>query len=425
MFFFIAASCVIMLMPDGTPSTVPSFTLPDGRVVRLEAVTYGKKHEYRSGSLFIEKLQKMLPYGMRDMLGPRVQVMRSSYSEDLLIPWVSVDSGPSGRSPNYDSIRIVADTGEGLSVNSRSGGDEINGRRFMRPNVRIFPRRDQSFKLIGKIDKQEFTLTVPNPLWPLTVPEWTAVEIPASVETGGFTITLKKGQLYRRRDGVSFSPFFGVAENGETRDDWFDFTWQLADATGNQGYALFTNEPVWRVDAKAYRKAGARWATNEYHEFKLESMPASGEIQEHFIIQTVQGVDLRALWIGGPGHFEISNRVVTLADPYVPGMGNGFSSSSSGGSRVDWKVEWKRDKHWIMIEAPYRPGDLRLSAFVRDATGKEAKVRRSGSMGAGGFYSHFIEVEKVKDGEKYTVRLAPQEPLQAEFFIAPADLPVK
>jgi len=66
-----------------------------------------------------------------------------------------------------------------------------------------------------------------------------------------------------------------------------------------------------------------------------------------------------------------------------------------------------------------------LSAFVRDATGKEAKVRRSGSMGAGGFYSHFIEVEKVKDGEKYTVRLAPQEPLQAEFFIAPADLPVK
>ena len=70
---FLLAAILTAVLPESSRKAENAIALPDGRLLRLEAVTFGTSHEYRTGPEWLQKLQKMSPGWLRDKLGPEVR----------------------------------------------------------------------------------------------------------------------------------------------------------------------------------------------------------------------------------------------------------------------------------------------------------------------------------------------------------------
>lgn len=416
---FVVSAVLVTSLPQPVVEGGVSQLLTDGSVVRVEAVTAGTRHEYRTGPAWLEKLQQNVPRALRGWLGSEVRSMRHTTAVEGVMPWLSI-TATGGGSPQWEQLHVVAESGEVFEVNSRSFPGGLPDRRFMLPRIDVMPRRDPFFTLTGIVNRLPFSLRMANPLSGRTHPTWTPTPIPVTNRVGGFDVELAEAELYRTSMGERLSARYKAYEDGRFLDGWFDYSWRLTDATGNNGYLLPTNEPAWRIELSLRRTFAARWSTNDYREFPLTNLPAAGELREFTISGPIGGVPIPLVWIAGPGEYVMENGVFTTARPPAPGGGDSWSSSSGGTG--DWKIHVKRKKPWIMIQRQAQQPDYAVAAFLFDSENGNIEVRRRGSSGSGVFYAEHFEVRPPANMPPGPLRLrvAGERTLHTEFTIDPA-----
>jgi hypothetical protein len=298
----------------------------------------------------------------------------------------------------------------------------FDDRRFMLPGLGVMPRRDPFFTLTGRVDRLPFTLRIANPMHTRTFPEWRTGPVPATNHVDGFDFALADARLTRTDYGEHLSVGFKAFEKGRELEDWFKYSWQLSDATGNRGYRLSTNEPAWRIELKVERQLAARWATNDYREFELAGIPKDGELREFPVVATLGGAKVARAWFAGAGEFVMENGVFTISQPLAPGRSDGWSSSSRGPS--DWEIMLKRRRPWILVQRDDRSVDHLVRAFLRDARGREIRVDHRGSSGVGYFSAEVFEIRTDDEPPEgpLTLRIAGERYLRTAFTIGPARL---
>ncbi len=417
--FFVSMACLIVLIPGtSTVESRPFATLPDGRVVRVEALTYGKNQEWTTGPKWLERLQSKLPPSLRKFLGNQVKTFRNSSSRTNGTVWLSVSMLAGSSNPRWTDLAVLSESGERFAWHGWSQAGSHNGRKIYRPSFDVVPSRDKTFVVVGKLDSQEFELKVTNPFHDHVFPSFSSEAIPAVRKAGGFEFTLQAGQLWVSPNYQSFSPRIVVTENGQARDDWFSPSYQLFDALGNRNSMLSTNESVWGIDVTLARTPKARWATNEFFEFESE-FPESGEHTLAGISHHFGGVEIHEIQLMGSGRFTFTNGVLESAMPHSPGSANSWSSSTSASGDAEMGIG--RGSPWLLLSTTGLSSNDRLDVRAYDQQGKEIKVTRGGISNMGPVNGRIYQYPPDAKG-LLKFRISYETPFRFQYFISTKDL---
>ena len=257
---------------------------------------------------------------------------------------------------------------------------ELDGRKLITPRLPVFPARDKTFTLTGNVDGIPFSILGENPGFGKVFPSLIPESLPIVRKFGTFEFEMAAPQLILHSQGHYFSPNIKVTEGGISRDGWFAFHHSLFDPLGSRDTMISTNERVWGVDVKIYRKPGARWGTNEFFEFDAE-IPASGAMTLTGLSQSFGGAIIEDVRLMGSGAFVFTNGFIESSTPFSAGMRDRWSSSS--GASGERKMDITRVSPWVLLSTTGLSGNDRLIVSCHDESGKELRQTssRSGSNG--------------------------------------------
>ena len=419
---FVSAAILLSLPPKTGPEVaLPTFQLSDGRTIYVEAVSFGRSHELRNGSEFTERVQKWLPRPIRGLLGPELVKIRTTTSEDTLIPFLSIEKNPGGKSPQWGGWHVVSENGQDFDSGSWSSGRSWNGRSLAYPRLPVFPRREASFMITGTVDRLPFAITIPNPVLTKTYPTWTPRPPGVTNSQDGYEFVLGNTDIYTNRNSYTPRTSLTIYKDGKQVNNWFRYGVEYEDATGNRGYRIPTNEPAWKIDFTVRREYPAPWHPGEYHDIQLGDLPGDAEHRDLGSGLTINGENIRQMWLGGSGEFTMANGSITNALPWGATGRRGTSTSSSGSG--NWKMEWGRDKPWLMFEMSSLPKNVTVSVFLVDAEGRHSTANWRGSMSSGSFRVRYFELKPPEEARPpFTARIAVQTNINTHFIVDPAKL---
>lgn len=310
--------------------------LPDGRVVKLEAATFGKKHRFEYGppkwktwlASNIPKLKPLLH------LGPTWSGSSNSSSEESLKCWFTVRDG-GGRFQENAWDRFAAIDEHGCHFVSRpdgGGSSKAEGFAFTRASLDSFPRRHRTFKLLGylKDTPAPVTFEVANPEI-RTSSTWNPETTPIVRNSNEMTFTFTA--FTNGTNGVVF-PQFDVSRFGEPATNWYARMIGYTDAAGNSGSFLCTNERAWKMNVLFSRRWDAKYDQEEVTQLTNIALPRSGEYVPLSRTSIWAGIIGRTLAMAGPGFYVISNGTIATARPLSSNKErNRVSSTFSSGMR--------------------------------------------------------------------------------------------
>ena len=234
-------------------SALPSVTLPDGKQVIIQAVTYGTNHTVLHGSETLGKIQQHLPITRR-WFAP-VFALRMPTSEESLVLHFSVYDPAKSEYLSVKLERFSVIDEHGCTFIRNHWGSSHGNQRFSVTSVRmpVFPRRQKSFTVRMKLaNYPAIDFNVKNPVPPNTN-EWTPEPLPATRQTNDLTVTLTK--LIVRKEDSYAAPFHDIYENGTNRNSWYGVSRTFRDATGNtSGTFLCLHERAWKLELELRRR---------------------------------------------------------------------------------------------------------------------------------------------------------------------------
>lgn len=424
--------------------------LPDGKVLRIEGITWGKNHLLN---------YEYSPAGAWEFWNRRTMPLQTGYGHDLLMVWMTCDDARSGRSHDFDwwSGSVVTDAhGDELSdanpqhwqlgARGSSGGGGARPFRADRSGFdhwivsSTFPafRTDQGrFKLCVKNLAGDvvatFDLAHPSPPAAQT---WQAEELPATKSAGDVSVSLKRLQPnfhWNTNNGVKqkwwyYSPEASVTENGQPTNEWFTALLNVSDPLGNHfqnGQQLSMREPVWQVRLVAARNQTSKFTAAETWKPAELLLPAKDTAVPLTDSQTIDGVTVTLVALAGAGKTSYS-----IATPSMSRYGN--FSSSSGGSAFGspTKVESKRNGSTATstVEANWPHLTLgttglsplhRLYLLAKDDQGRAVETQQAYNYGE--LQSFFFKTEP--DAKSLSLSVIVHKGREFEFFIKPPELP--
>lgn len=338
-----------------SPTTV---TLPDGRKLSLQAVTFGVQHRVVASPLFWQQvLGRWLPAAWAKRLG--IQVLSHQSGRPALMVWISRRDIPASPPP-INEASVVDDQGHEISpvyrkVEAFPGRHQaVIGWEFVN-----FPRRAREVRVrlyTGDNDgraRQAAEFVVRNPAR-RRYPVWQPSPPPHKQTRGELEFALL--ELYspgpagaKTNRNFVFEPLntalFRVSKAGRVTADWRVHTLELADATGNDllmqpaacssvgeyvvadfRSVFWPSEPAWKLTAEFFRVAD--FHTNELILVPGLKVPAPGARVFMNAEYQVQGVALRVIqlqWeeLRGIGYAWLPRwnaEVIAMLDSGAPGM---------------------------------------------------------------------------------------------------------
>jgi hypothetical protein len=325
--------------------------LPNGTVLRLEAVTYGS-HDIPRRSWWRRLLEPRRPPSG----GPVLQTLPGSpwHSPNGIVFWLSHER-PLGRQkawagePLSQWTETVDERGArvGPLPHSGSGGySDFSSMRFVW--IDAFPRRGETVRL--RFPDRETGLplaefTTPNPT-PGPHPVWAAEPFPVRGRNGPLEVEmldlvtglhdLTDSPVGPGRPGASRAAF-RLRAGGEATTEWEPVEATLRDATGNvlpcvqtraarsgdlsRFYFAGSLDPaeVWKLDVGFARTARARFLPEETWILRGLAVPKPGERTERPAAATIQGVKLRFLALAPADSVWYQPRVFVRVDSPMDG----------------------------------------------------------------------------------------------------------
>ena len=426
------------------------FLMPDGKVLRIEAVTWGNSHrldfEYSPPG----------PWGFWDR---RRQPITHGIGVNQLVVWMTCHDARTGRSVDFDwwSESVVIDAhGDEIPDNyqqfwqmgPRGSGAGGGSRPFRSDRTAYdtwlvfssFPafRTDQGrFKLQLKnlVGDVATTIELTHPS-PPAIQTWQAEELPATKTSGDVAVTLKSLHAnfhWNTSNGVKrkwwyYSPDATVSVNGQLVADWYVTLMETTDPLGNNqnyGQSLSIREPTWKVRLAACRVQASKFSAAETWVLPDLSLPERDLVTLHADSQTIGGVTVTLAALAGVGKTSYS-----VSTPGIHKYGN-FNSSTGGsafGSAT--KIETKRngliansivEADWphLTLETSGLTPLHRVYLLAKDNQNRDVPTQQAYRYGE--VQSFFFQIEP--DAKSLTLSIIVHKGHEFEFFIKPPELP--
>jgi hypothetical protein len=424
-------------VPARSPATWVA-QLPDGTILRLEAVTYGKQHDFEPESSLWSSLRRILP-----IFPGRADFSRGT-DRDSLLCWVSRRDRASGKYLNLGSwgqtvaldehgCRIAASEPQVLAGDTCASWCAAGKPPPLAPpkyrfivglaELQPFPRRRRAFKLrfddVNGRPLAEFT--VPNPA-PGPHPRWTPSPLPITKRDGDLSVTLTR---LVRGEEAWMNPTFLFRQNGKLTSEWETGEVTFSDATGNSAErwrcTLCPYEPAWKLQTKLFRTARARFAPNELWTVRGVPVPKPGTASRLSGTGTLGGTTLDLLAIAAAGTVSYSNGVPTAQASPGPGQlagtrGGSMSSSSTtvnGVTREQLTVTMGLPH--VAVAVPGITADHRLTLRAVDDRGRQI-ISESGQ---GSFNKLFLSLDIPPGSKSLDLTFAIHTCRRVEFVVKP------
>jgi hypothetical protein len=408
-------------------------TLPNGSVLTLEAVTYGRQHEFTfDTATWQSRVRQAAPGFLKRFFRGGGMTMTTTEPNGLVI-WVSFLDAVTGQYGNPGStynLELVDGHGCTTRISSYgTGGGGKPGFLISHFALENFPRRDRTFKLRVKArppgeQKVLAELEISNPARG-PFPVWEPQPLPQVRTNGELTIALKNVRL--GRGGGYIIPDTQVTRAGRMAEDWTLNMLGLEDATGNFHYSpLCTNEPAWKLKYRLLRNEHAKFSQAEAWVLTNLAVAATQQVNALSITGAVKGARFEVLAMGGPGTFVFSNGV-----PVAPGtvvISNANSSYSTSGNEGSLKLQGmsQRGGHAEQIDLTW--GTAWLLGRAEDfKKGQEFLLR--GRDERGRMFSttttsqvrdyHLVSLKVPEGAQRIDLEFIVHEASQVEFLIAP------
>jgi hypothetical protein len=411
-----------------------SAALGDGRILQVEAVTYGTNHHI--GALASEvgrRLNAWLPRRLRLRLAPKNPAADINGLENpSLVVWVNAVSAQTGTNVDCQRIRVelVDEQGEHYAEdNSYWFGDE----QFWRAGhaFQVFPRSQAKLILQVTAWKSDQTnlMVFPNPhvVHPAV---WTGMDLPQQKQAGDLTIVLTGLRLstngvpshYWEARSVYWEPVWDLLRGNEKIGGWDSPEWIAEDPTGNRGRHLGTHQPVLRFSAVFYPAA-----TNAEAAQSLASLPQTVMTDPQSIVwwnQTVhyEAQDISILGLFPAGSY-VFNQGAFLTNPPVS-MGRVIGGAPSGwtGQSVtvnplkvaNYHGHYSTTQSVIYVSAPKWRGKTRLAMRLRDDQGRLWVADPEPEGANDGIYPFLVNLPP--EVNRVTPELVVLKPVEAEFM---------
>ncbi len=395
--------------------------MPDGTRVQVEGLTFGKKHTFTKGSPLLAKLRKHAPGPLKDLF-PKDFSTTTTLGEEQLLVWHNRydPATDTYSSPGLNGFRVVDEHNCEFHVNGFGGGRGGPGYSVDAAYVRVFPRRQKTFKLCARsLPVTNIQWTVENP-FVTNPPAWTVESLPATREQDGIQFTLEriKGHFY---GSVSwFEPRFKVMHGEDDRTEWYRPHVEFVDATGNRdSNHLCPYEPAWKVDVAFYKSHKAPFPAEQIWSIRNLAIPSSGQVIPLTQTTRIAGISVQLIALCGPGRFSFSNSVCVTSNEWnANSRGGTFSSSYSGGPNARTELSFQHEEPTLLakIDGMNRSDDLLLR--FRDRQGGTFAADFRGS--ANKTYLYNVKAPKeFKSVSQLDVEIIPQNPVRKEYIVEP------
>ena len=444
---------------EPAPLGLQSVTMPDGRLLVLEDVTWGTSHNFNI---------EVRPPGFS--LFPFVQnrPLSESTNGKRLMLWFSCRDARSLRHQDFDWwLRCTAVNEQGDEVEDDnagldgfSGGYGSSGTGGTRPlslgrtspgqafnhiiahsslprirhegqtfKVRVYDIHDQ---VVAEFDVPDRSLAVEGP-----PPTWTPQPYPVSATVDDLTVVLtglssrvSAGQENgREREYISIEPQTEILQNGQVTQDWYTRDVRFFDALGNEsqryGFSLSPHEAAWKIEMRLFRQVTAPFAPNEL--WTTTPVDLAEKDRGEFVNQSqaVGSVTIEVASLGGAGTVKYTNLGARNSSGSYSGYFDNhqfeidtdwnYGSGGSGGSSTT-VVTCEVPHVAVKIAGSSPNDDVRLLAL--DDQQREIKVH--------GPYNttdvHFWFLEPFEDTKTVAFKFIVQQGKSVEFVVAPPEI---
>ena len=376
------AGLAVLRAKDG-PDVLAEADLKDGRILRIEALTYGKEHQIGDESALFTRLRPWLPGSLRDFLSPRVPRSAISREAPGLVVWVHAIDPVSGTNVDCQGVRMefVSDQGDLF------GAEDLywsGFNKFWRVGHAFdaFPRDEKSLKLRLTSWKSEESveLELINP-WHTRGKDWTGEPLPARETVEDYEIVLaglkaiSTEEKYYETPSAYLAPELELWHHGERATNGWTEEWEAEDPFGNRGQKLGLHQPVLKYSITYHPSAtnleAAVVLTNTpYFPVNLQSniwwnIPALADICSLVIL----GVFPPGMHIFSEGEY-LTNPPVSLA-PVQGGAPSGWVSTTRQATPLRREVYGGHytDVPTLYVQVLGGPLTERIGMRLRDESG--------------------------------------------------------
>jgi hypothetical protein len=441
----------------------PSRRLPDGSILALKAVDYGKSHPLVEQRVWQKLLQPVLPISLRSQ-----EIIPMGTPADRLVLWFLRDRAPALPWDPRRCAEVIDAHGCCLSQGYVSTGPARRGRYSQVAILPAFPRRDDQFRVRlyepGSVGPGvEFM--IPNPR-PGPYPHWQPETLPAQRRRGAVGVRLTSletgvpplshrhpgdqaanapsGIEGRRPESAALRwtrASFRVFMNGRPTDRWQLTSLAVSDATGNMARypemesCSFSLKPA-RSGPSGYT---AVWPVSR--EWRRGTTSRLGEVWMQFpgLCPRESAWKLGATFsYVGPESMQHADLHWTVPGVPVPGRGNmagtvavsrwpGLTLRIIGVSgRGGWEAEALPDpstRARVFVSAT--PGDdLTLALTATDERGRSFGLCPGGSSDQYLFHKWWFDLSPPSDVKRLTLRFSIWRGRTVEFLAQPTAAPI-
>lgn len=273
----LATGLVLWLWLSAPPRQ--SAVLPDGSVLTLREVSYGKKHRHAFGPLW-QRLYALVPKKIRGSRSYNVGIFTNS--EPFVAFWFTRDNTPSV--PPSVSFRYYLEDAQGYAAGSETHTWVTTVRwplTAMGKGFSTWPRREEYLCLgvyrmsTNGILERIAGFAIKNPA-PRIYPTWNAPVPPVSNSVAGYEFTLTRLLVGATASGPQDEPmpsanpyesrvlaYFRASRNFRESRSWAPGGMTLSDATGNRtevgGWGLWSREGEYRMKFRSSLWPGEPW----------------------------------------------------------------------------------------------------------------------------------------------------------------------
>jgi hypothetical protein len=242
--------------------------LADGRIFRIEAVTFGTNHVVGWSDAWLVPLRKILPARWIQFITPRHGQSRQSTERPVLVLWVHALDAAKTKYVDCQGVQamFVDERGDVYPANWTSHGSFSGGFNRQAHIFQVFPRRPErlELRLKPRRSNESSMVMIPNPARRTDAAAWTPEGIPATHRVGDLEFTLESLVIQTNGgptrswepDSRHWQPVFKLTKGGQPATNWDlpEWEWEAEDPTGNRGKTLGLHEPVLKFIATSRPK---------------------------------------------------------------------------------------------------------------------------------------------------------------------------
>ncbi len=404
--------------------------LADGRVFRIEAVTFGTNHAVGPGDGWLVPLRKVLPARVIRFITPRRGRSQQTTDRPALAVWVYALDAAKEKYVDCQGVQatLVDEHGDAYPANWSSHGSFSGGFNRQAHVFQVFPRRPAKLELRLKPWRaaESSAVEIRNPASRTDAASWTPEGIPATHQVGDLKFTLESLVIqtnggptrYWEPDSRHWQPVLKLTEQGQPATNWEPPEWAAEDGTGNRGKTLGLHEPILRFIATSRPKPDA--VTDEAKRWRLPqvNLPTTTNGMQWNTNRALAAVSTTVLGLFPPGAYTFSQGQLTNAPgPTAANFGwTGMSKQISPGKLQHWQTH-RTTNYTAYVRRVVAKPEQQIAVGLRDEQGRTTWGQSSAGDEQRGLFAFAFDLSPGT--QQVTLVVVVLEPAQVEFVVKP------